>query len=62
MVKQINNSDKIQEKQRMAAAALLLAEALADYSHPSFTDRHGMADRLRKFFKEHKAALEPQRR
>ena len=30
MVKQINNSDKIQEKQRMAAAALLLADDIAD--------------------------------
>jgi len=25
----------------------LLRECLSDYSHPNFTDRHGMADRLR---------------
>lgn len=25
----------------------MLRRCLADYSHPNFTDRHGMADRLR---------------
>lgn len=29
------------------AANSMLRVCLSDYSHPSFTDRHGMADRLR---------------
>jgi hypothetical protein len=42
---------------RAAAAKMdnysaLLRECLSDYGHPNFTDRHGMADRLRAALKE----------
>ena len=38
------------EQSRMRRAESLLRECLGDYGHPNFTDRHGMADRLRAFF------------
>jgi hypothetical protein len=34
---------------RLKGAINLLRECYGDYSHPHFTDRHGMADRLKKF-------------
>jgi hypothetical protein len=35
---------------------LLLEECLADYSHPQFTDRYGMADRIRNVLNQIDAA------
>lgn len=37
--------DRLQEQ--LDKARGLLRYALADYSHPNFTDRYGMADRIR---------------
>ena len=38
-------------------AAALLRSCLSDYGHPNFTDRHGMADRLRNFLADLTAAI-----
>ena len=32
----------------IAGMRSVLRDCLADYSHPQFTDRHGMADRIRR--------------
>ena len=34
-------------REQLGKARSLLHECLTDYGHPNFTDRHGMADRLR---------------
>ncbi len=39
---------------RLEAAEALLRSCYGDYSHVGFTDRHGMADRIKAYFAETK--------
>ena len=53
---EIKRLQGICSKQAKTIAAMreLLQECLGDYGHPRFTDRHGMADRIRAVLKEAK--------
>jgi hypothetical protein len=43
-----DSHEVIMLKMTIAGMRSVLRDCLADYSHPQFTDRHGMADRIRR--------------